>query len=98
MIKIPAASEVAFNAPLLTVRTTFRLLPYLRKAAALKKYGAVSFVGTPNVSASSFSLVMVLISSTGPQVPITTVAPIDVETAGMTFVRSISRTATPGET
>jgi hypothetical protein len=45
----PAGEETAFLAtPLSTTRTTFKLLPYDKKFAAVKKYPAVVSFGLPN--------------------------------------------------
>ena len=53
---------------MLVARTTLNALEYCKKLAALKKYSNCWFVesGLPNVSTSSCSLEIDIISSTGP--------------------------------
>ena len=98
LINIPVPSALAFNRPEFVTRTTFRLLAYCKKLAALKKSSKLLESGLPNVSTKFCSLDIVTISSTGPCLNSPANAPIDVDTAGMTLVKSISCTRTPGDT
>jgi hypothetical protein len=79
-------------------RTTLRALPYCKNDAAVKKYEAVLVSGVPNTVARSFSELTLVTVSTGPQLKAPAKPPIEVETAGTTFVRSISLTCTPCDT
>tara|TARA_B100001564_G_scaffold216164_1_gene182044 strand:- start:569 stop:757 length:189 start_codon:yes stop_codon:yes gene_type:complete len=54
--------------------------------------------GLPNIFNSSSSDVTVTTEDTGPFWNAPAIAPIEVATAGTTFVKSISLTFTPGET
>jgi hypothetical protein len=64
----------------------------------VKNDSARKALGLPRTEASSFSELTSCISSTGPQRKGPANPPIDVDTAGMTFVKSISLTSTPGDT
>ena len=78
--------------------TTFRLFPYPKKFAAQKNSSKLDEFGFPNVLTNSDSDEIVVISSIGPFSAVNTIAPADVETAGITLVRSFSVTRTPGDT
>ena len=52
--------------PLSTTRTIFKLFPYDKKFAAVKKYPAVVSSGLPNLVTRFFSVSIVVTSSTGP--------------------------------
>ena len=89
---LPAVPPVAFSAAP-TPLTTFNALPYFKKDAAFKKCFAVSAsMGAPNFSASSFSEPTVTTSCAGPQTNAPANPPMLVDTAGTTFVASISLT------
>jgi hypothetical protein len=63
----PDGDETAFLAtPLSTTRTTFKLFPYDKKFAAVKKYPAVVSFGFPNSLTKFVSESTVVTSSTGP--------------------------------
>ena len=97
-INKPLPLSVAFKSPVPDVRTTLKEFPYCKKLEALKKCSKFVAVGLPNVSTKSFSEEIETISSVGPFVKSPAIAPIDVATAGITFVKSFSCTKTPGET
>jgi hypothetical protein len=73
------------------------LLAYARKFAAENQDGATEVFGLPNFITSSASEPTVWISLQGPHLKVPAKAPIEVETAGTTFVRSFSVTKTPGD-
>jgi hypothetical protein len=74
------------------------MLPlYDKKFAALKKLWNVSAFGLPKVFTNSNSELIVTGWFAGPHAKLPTKAPIELATAGMTFVRSFSTTSTPGE-
>src|SRR5210317_1534738 len=93
----PDPTEVAFKLPV-NRRTTFSAFPYFKNDAATRKYLNVLLSGEPNFPTNSFSELIVLISSTGPQLNAPANPPILVDTAGTTFVASISLISTPGDT
>ena len=71
---------------------------YCKKFAAVKKNSKLSLFGFPNISINSSSELISVIEETGPFSNGPAIAPMDVATAGTTFVKSISLTETPGET
>ena len=94
----PLPPAVAFTWFVWLARTTLNELEYCRKLAALKKYSKLLESGLPNVSTSSCSLEIETTSSVGPLLNYPANAPIEVDTAGMILVKSLSCTRTPGDT
>ena len=95
----PAAPSPAFKAPVAFWRITRKVDPYFKNPAAGKNPLAVlASSGAPKVSASCFSELTVIISAIGPHLKYPAVPPMLVDTAGITFVASISFTSTPGDT
>src|SRR6056300_504209 len=84
--------------PVATTRTTCNAFAYERKLVAVKKSSAVFALGFWNVLTRAVSWETKTLLSTGPHRKCPAIAPIDVDTAGTTVVRSISLTLTPGET
>ena len=85
-------------AVVLAVRTTYSLLPYDKKFAAVKKVSALWFVGLPKRATRVDSESIRILVSTGPHLKTPAIAPSVEETAGVTVVRSISEKFTPGLT
>ena len=83
---------------MVVARTTLKALLYCRKLAAEKNASKLFESGSPNVSTNSASLDIATISSKGPLRNSPATAPIDVDTAGIILVRSLSCTRTPGDT
>ena len=79
-------------------RTTLSEFVYCKKFAAVKKNSKLLSFGFPNTSINSSSELISVIEETGPFSNGPAIAPMDVATAGTTFVKSISLTETPGET
>jgi hypothetical protein len=79
-------------------RTIFRLFPYPKKFDAVNHSSKLEEFGFPNTSTNSCSDEIEVISLTGPLAAVITIAPLVVETAGITFVKSFSVTRTPGDT
>ena len=98
LINTPVPDVLALTAFVCVARTTLKELEYCKKLAALKKYSKFVLSGLPKVSTSSCSLEILTISSKGPLLNEPATAPIDVETAGMILVKSLSCTRTPGDT
>jgi hypothetical protein len=92
---VPAA---ALSAPVLDERTTLRVLPYIKKLAALRNVELVVRSGDPNAATSSASEPTVTMSFAGPQLNEPAIAPVDIETPGTELEASISFDCTPGET
>ena len=82
----------------LTARETFNVFPYFKNPAACKKLLLTVASGLPKICLRSSSELTVISSSTGPHLNVPAKPPIEVDRAGMTFVRSISLTSTPGDT
>jgi len=82
----------------LVARTTLKALEYCRKFAAENQSSKFVEFGFPNVSTNSCSLETVTISSKGHFSNCPANAPTLVDTAGITLVRSLSCTRTPGDT
>jgi len=80
-----------------TERTTLKSEPYCKKFAAVKNDVAVLLSGLPNISTNWTSLLIVIISFTGPQLKFPAKPPIVVAVEGTTVVRSTSETFTPGD-
>ena len=74
------------------------MFPYCRKLAAASQFSKLLEFGFPNLETRSPSEVTVCIEPTGPFSNAPAIAPIDVATAGTTFVKSTSFTCTPGDT
>ena len=91
-----AVSIAFFNAEL-SALTTLSVPPYSKNCAAVNQYSKFKSFGFPNVASNSFSLVIVVMSSTGPFSKAPTIAPTLSTVALTTLVRSLSNTATPGE-
>ena len=75
-----------------SARTTLSASPYCKKFAAVNQNSKFELFGLPNVCNSCSSELMAVIELTGPFSKGPAIAPIDVDTAGTTFVRSISLT------
>jgi hypothetical protein len=97
-VTCPSGVETAFCAtPLSTTRTKFKLFPYDKKFAAVKKYPAVVSLGVPNCSTSLASDSTDVTLLTGPHAKAPENAPAVVATEGTTVLLSYSVTKTPGE-
>jgi hypothetical protein len=78
-------------------RTTYSELPYARKSAAVKNVWVLCPVtGVPNLLTRSVSDDTKTGVFVGPQAKMPAIAPVVVDTAGTTEVRSISDTLIPG--
>ena len=82
---------VAFNTPD-SARTTFNESEYFRKLAAVKKNSKLLSFGLPNTFTNSSSDEIFVTEDTGPFSKGPPIAPIEVATAGTTFVKSTSLT------
>ena len=88
---------VALLAPFKT-REIYSELPYARKFAAVNHSWKLSLSGLRNWAANVSSESINTRLSAGPQLKRPAIAPSVVDTAGITVVRSISVTLTPGYT
>jgi hypothetical protein len=91
------ANEVLASV-VLAARTTYSLLPYDKKFAAVKKVSGLWLVGLPKRPTSVASESTNILVSTGPQRNTPAIAPSVEDTAGVTVVKSISEKFTPGLT
>ena len=88
--------DTAFTKPVIGL-TIFRLF-YTKKLAAQKNSSKLFAFGLPNISTNSFSDEIVVISSIELFLFTLLIPPLEVDTAGITFVRSFSVTRTPFDT
>ena len=95
LIKRPEPPLIAFVIALCAL-TTLRALPYCKKLDAVKNVSKLLPLGLPNSLTKSSSEDTAVISPTGPFSKAPAIAPIDVDTAGTTLVKSTSLTRTPG--